>query len=394
MSDSIVLSQSIRRNLLSLQDTADLLGRTQNRLATGKKVNTALDNPTNFFNASGLNARAGDLSRLLDGLGQSVKTLETADNGIRAITRLVETAQAMARQALNAPSTTPKVESTRKMAATDVLTAAPLSVAAGSTIQITIGAVGPQTFTIAAGQTVQQFIDSINTNATFNVPGQPPTVRASLDSFGKLRVESLNGGAMTWTASTAAANAALLGDNAGVPPVATLNPTGALNAQRTSFANQIVELMNQIDGLARDASYNGINLLNGQSMRVIFNEDNTTAMDVTGVTFDADGIGINAPIANLQSDADIGTMQAELDTAMRTLRAQAATFGANMTVIQTRQDFTKNSVLTLNTGADQLVLADQNEEGANLLALNTRQQLSIQALSLANQADQGILRLF
>ena len=99
MSD-ITLSAGVRQNLLTLQNTADLMATTQNRLATGKKVNSALDNPTNFFTSQSLSARAKDLTNLLDGIGNAIKTIEAADNGITAITKLVESAQSTARQAL------------------------------------------------------------------------------------------------------------------------------------------------------------------------------------------------------------------------------------------------------------------------------------------------------
>ncbi len=95
----IALSQGVRQNLLSMQKTVDLMGRTQNRLATGKKVNSALDNPSNFFTASGLNRRANDLASLLDGMSQGIKTLEAADNAMKSITKTVESVQANLRQA-------------------------------------------------------------------------------------------------------------------------------------------------------------------------------------------------------------------------------------------------------------------------------------------------------
>ena len=97
---SVTLSAGVRQNLLTLQKTADMMSSTQNRLATGKKVNSALDNPTNFFTSQNLSARANDLSNLLDGIGNAIKTIEAADNGITAITKLVESAQSTARQAL------------------------------------------------------------------------------------------------------------------------------------------------------------------------------------------------------------------------------------------------------------------------------------------------------
>ena len=98
----IVLSASVRQNLLSLQSTADLLSTTQNRLATGKKVNSALDNPTNFFTAQGLDNRASDINNLLDGIGNGVQVLQAANTGITSLQKLVDTAKSIANQALQA----------------------------------------------------------------------------------------------------------------------------------------------------------------------------------------------------------------------------------------------------------------------------------------------------
>src|SRR4026209_1145743 len=100
----IVLSSSVRQNLLSLQSTADLLATTQNRLATGKKVNTALDNPTNFFTAQSLDARAGDINNLLDGIGNGVQVLQAANTGITSLQKLVDTAKSIANQVLQSPT--------------------------------------------------------------------------------------------------------------------------------------------------------------------------------------------------------------------------------------------------------------------------------------------------
>ena len=101
---NITLSSSVRQNLLSLQDTASLLSTTQTRLATGKKVNSALDNPTNFFTASGLDARASDIGNLLDSIGNGVQVLQAANTGITSLSKLVDTAKSIANQALQQPS--------------------------------------------------------------------------------------------------------------------------------------------------------------------------------------------------------------------------------------------------------------------------------------------------
>ena len=140
----------------------------------------------------------------------------------------------------------------------------------------------------------------------------------------------------------------------------------------------------------QDASYNGINLLYGDNLKVVFNENGTSSLTITGVTYDATGLGL-APRhgTGFQADANVDTEISKLDTALSTLRTQASKFGSNLTTVQTRQDFTKNLVNTLQTGADNLVLADTNEEGANLLALQTRQQLSTTALSLVRAGRPG-----
>ena len=154
-------------------------------------------------------------------------------------------------------------------------------------------------------------------------------------------------------------------------------------------------IITQLDTLAADASYGGVNLLSGDDLKVVFNETGTSSLTISGVAFDSTGLGLaQVSGAGFQSDSDIDAVITKLDTALSSLRTQASKFGSNLSTVQTRQDFTKNMVNTLQTGADNLVLADTNEEGANLLALQTRQQLSTTALSLSAQADQAVLRLF
>ncbi len=164
------------------------------------------------------------------------------------------------------------------------------------------------------------------------------------------------------------------------------------------------DLLTQIDQLAKDSSFNGINLLAGDRLTITFNEKtgkNQTKMDIQGSSITADNIGIakagNTQLAgtiNFQNDLDLETATASLTNALSSLKSLSSTLGANLSVAQTRQDFTKDMINTLKAGADNLVLADTNEEGASLLALNTRAQLSQTALSLSSQADQAILRLF
>jgi len=149
-----------------------------------------------------------------------------------------------------------------------------------------------------------------------------------------------------------------------------------------------------IDQLAADSGYNGVNLLNGDGLKVVYNEKGTSSQSITGVTFNSAGLGVAASTNTFQTDKDLNDALGNLSSALNTLRSQASAFGSSLTVVQTRQDFTKSMISTLRSGADNLVLADSNEEGANLLALQTRQQLSSTALSLAARADENVLRLF
>jgi flagellin-like hook-associated protein FlgL len=269
----IVLSAGIRSNLLQLQKTSDLITLTQTRLATGKRVNSALDSPINFFTAAGLSNRANDLSNLLDSMSTAISTIQAANNGITSITKLVQSAQALVSQA-------------------------------------------------------QQSSDD--------------TVRAGL-------------------------------------------------------ATQFDAILAQIDLLATDSGFNGINLLGGNDLNVTLNEDGTSSVTVSAVDFT---VGADLAVANsanswnTASPTDLTDAADDLTAALTTLRSQAQSFGSNLSTVQIRQDFTKAMINTLQSGADNLTLADTNEEGANLLALQTRQQLSITALSLASQASQAVLRLF
>jgi flagellin len=156
--------------------------------------------------------------------------------------------------------------------------------------------------------------------------------------------------------------------------------------------------------LAEDASFNGINLLQGDRLSIVFNEKtgtNQTKLDIQGSTLSSDNLGIvqatNTQLSgffNFQNDLDLDEATEALTSSLTSLKSLSSTLGSNLSVAQTRQDFTKELANVLTSGADNLVLADPNAEGASLLALNTRQQLSQTALSLANQADQGVLRLF
>jgi flagellin len=166
-------------------------------------------------------------------------------------------------------------------------------------------------------------------------------------------------------------------------------------AQRSAYATQFNGLRTQIDALVNDAVFNGINLLSGTGSIVVnFNENATSTLSIASIQLDTTGLSLGAAAGAFKTDANINSAVSQLTTALSTLRANAASFGNNSTVIQTRQDFTKGLIDTLQAASDNLVLADTNEEGANLQALQARQQLSVVSLGISGQQAQAILRLF
>ena len=613
MSD-IVLSAGVRSNLLQLQNTADLIGQTQTRLATGKKVNSALDNPINFFTASSLNARAGDLGNLLDSMGNAIKTIEAADNALTAITNTVESLQSTVRQAqqdnsfksksfslsdtrtgslsisggsltaaetiaLSGTGTQSTVAASAVYQAPTAATAGTFNLAYDNTQQGTAFAVGDTItfdFTVDGGVTQNVTINQASvaavgnndnaidsqaeliailnaetTGATFadagggNISVTSDTtgaassvaitnVNADADGAGNIdgtsnafgiasgsgtgvaavdRVISISsttaggtdtanitltsGNASTAALARAEISAQLVaqgvsgitvggagnnidlagladGSNSitvggagaddvfgaartvtpGASPLQTVdqlvttitnnanlaaagvraeNDDGSLkltfestnataltvtgvngagnqitgggtsttiegNSVRRNLETQYNELRTQLNSLAEDASFNGINLLEGDLLEVVFNEGNTSSLTIQSTNTD----GVNTTTLNISSvtagdfasSTTLETRLTGLQDALGTLRSQASAFGSNLSIVENREEFTKATINTLQSGADNLTLADLNEEGANLLALQTRQQLSTTALSLAAQADQNVLRLF
>jgi flagellin-like hook-associated protein FlgL len=374
---NITLSAGIRQNLLSLQDTAANLTTTQEHLSTGKKVNTAFDNPTSYFTSQSLNNRANDLSSLLDQIGQAQQTLDAANNGLTSLTSLLEQALSTAQQA---QQTTPTA------AAATTSSVALTSLNAGANLLINVGA-NTYTVAITASEALSSIESQINAVSGLGANG---AVTASDDGSGHL---VLTGNTNT-TAFTVKANAESLA--LGVTTSATVdNAVAPTSATRVTLQGNYNNILTQIDQLAGDSSYNGVNLLNGDNLKVLFNENGTSSLTISGVNFNAKGLGLSAASGTgFLDNNNITASETAINAAITTVRAQTETFGTNSGTISTRQTFEKNMINTLQTGASNLVLADQNQESANLLTLQTRQQLEISALSIANQANQSVLKLF
>ncbi|GAA6154753.1 flagellin N-terminal helical domain-containing protein [Pyruvatibacter sp. HU-CL02332] len=376
----IVLSAGIRSNLLSIQNTAKLLDQTQTRLATGLKVNGAIDDPTAFFTAQGLNNRARDLESLLSSMDQAVQTLDAADQGIKSVIKLIENAKATANQALVTKIKASTATSTNSTAFTGTQTISTIAgVDNGDSFTIQVGTAAAVTVNIAAtNQAVSVILASLSGITD---------VTAYLTTDGKIKIEATNGEDLAITdVSGSAANS--LG----------VSGTSTNGVNRRSFESDFNALRTQMDQLISDASYKGVNLLQATNdLTVFFNEGQTSSLTINSRLLDTSSAGMN--ISEIVSkawatDGNISGAIDQLDQAVITLRQQASTFGGNLSVVETRSDFTENMINTLVGGASNLTIADTNEEGANLLALQTRQSLGTTALSLASQADQNVLQLF
>jgi flagellin len=489
----VTLSAGIRSALLSLQGTAARTSAIQTRLATGKRVNSALDNPQSFFTAQSLNARASQLNVLLDNVVQTQQTVKTVTRSIGALTKLVQSAKSLAQQARQAEPPQASYDAIEvtgsaslggESAGTvtgNVDTSAGGFTANVNGLQIQVGAA---TYTVNSpgAENIGAIVSRINNTAGLGASG---AVTASLDGSGQFLTLTANSTDVSFQVQNSAAATALgvagltgtstnllqavsglsgtsltvqsqgggetINFGTGAGQVSTLQELqsalastgvsayltganltlnvaattgtqnslvtsgsaltalglpassveyGTVNAPtpdptRASYQAQYNILLQQIDALALDSSYGGINLLTGDNATATFNESGSSTLSITGTSLDATGLGLEELTGDdFQSDFVLDEIVDDLDAALASLRSQSARFGSSLTILQTREDFTKTMVRTLEAGADDLTLTDADQEGANLLALQTRQALSTTALSLSSIGAQAVLRLF
>jgi flagellin len=282
----IGLNSSMRSNLINLQTTARLLGETQEKLSTGKRVNTAVDNPANFFAAQGHTSRANQLTGLKDGIGEAIQTVKAASSGIKAVLGTVESLRGVLTQAR----------------------------------------------------------DAIN------------------------------------------------------------DTTAASGTRLAGLEGQYNRLIGQLNNFVTDSSYKGTNFLKDTTqLTVNFNENATTSIVLSGFSSSASGLAISGgtatgsgtiDVTNMDDVDELNDIEATLNAAIATLQTESGALAANLSTLTTRQTFITEMVNTLIVGSTKLTEADTNEEGANLLSLQTKQSLGTTALSISAQAEQSILRLF
>ena len=374
----ISLTASMRSNLLSLQQTQSLMDTTQERLSTGKKVNSAIDNPSSYYTAQSLTNRASDLSSLLDSMGQGIQTIQAANEGIEAITDFVQQAKALANTARDNATVKGTTSSGTYTAADDM-----------QDITVKIDGVADQDIevTLKDTDTLEQAATKIAAalnDGTNGVKDAEDTViggfTATIEN-GQIKISNSKG---------------IVANVSGTIFGITFN--GEIgNSTRTTSMKQYNEILDQIDQLAKDSGYKGVNLLQGNSLKVVFNEDRSSYLTINGTFADTSDEGLKISRAEDWTNPDNEAIDAsisELVNAITSLRNMASEFGNNYSIVENRENFTESLINVLEEGSDKLTLADMNEESANMLALQTRQQLAINSLSLASQAAQSVLSLF
>ncbi len=564
MTSDVVLTAAMRSNLLSLQSTQSSIDTIQNRLATGLKVASALDNPQNFFASESLKNRASDLSRLLDSMGQSIQTIKSANNGVTALKTLVDQAESIiesASEAITNGAVEASITGDANLRGVRDLTDF-AGINAGDNIVFTYyDPAAPSTIKTAAvpilaGDSIDQLITKISDiegggvfkaeltsdgrlkitelqGKAFNIAfqegapdnlletgdlalattlgfgGKVEAVSSGTGTNGKYEVTVLartklvsgafydlggsgyaNASAMLTAVADADGGATarfnsglaaqptnlvftLNGETSITVPMEDLSIQGLVDAINTdpnntglikasydattgqfsieatsqkvnsinvrmdvialdtgaqkadfdfgmvgSFSSGGTELasygetfrlanaaeklahlekdyntlLKQIDELAADAGYRGINLLKADSLTTYFDEDRESKLTITGADLTSTGMKISQ--ANFNTITNISAARTEILAAKETVRNFGSTLANGLSIVQTREVFTKSMITTLTEGSDKLVVADQNEEGARLLALQTRQQLGVISLSMASQAQQAVLRLF
>jgi len=374
----ISLTASMRSNLLSLQQTQDLMDMTQERLSTGKKVNSAIDNPSSYYTAQSLTNRASDLNALLDSMGQGIQTIQAANEGIEAITDFVQQAKALANTARDNATVKGTTSSGTYTAADDT-----------KNITVKIEGVADQDIKVTLEDTdsLEQAATKIATALNDDTDGVKDAEDTVIGGFtatvenGQIKISNSKG---------------IVANVSGTISGITFN--GEIgNSTRTTSMKQYNEILDQIDQLAKDSGYKGVNLLQGNSLKVVFNEDRSSYLTINGTFADTSDEGLKISRAEDWTNPDNEAIDAsisELENAITSLRNMASEFGNNYSIVENRENFTESLINVLEEGSDKLTLADMNEESANMLALQTRQQLAINSLSLASQAAQSVLSLF
>jgi flagellin-like hook-associated protein FlgL len=385
----LVLSPAMLTAVSSLSSIQEQMAELQKRLATGKRVNSPIDDPAAYFTAQNLSARADAINSLAAGLQEAQSTVDAADNGLKAIQSLLSTAQGIAYQALEAAGTVaPTVTGTRSALTTSTTIASTSGTTtkfkAGDTVTVSDGTT-TATYTAASNDTVQTFLDTINNTSGLKVV-------ASLNASGQIQLTATSDVSIIIGGTVAGANGATLSSILGL--TAGTTAPGANSTLRQSLALQFDSIRTQINQAAADAGFNGTNLLSGDSLIAKLNETGSSTLTVSGGNVDSTGLGLGASSDSWALDSDINTALTQINTAIATVQATSASLGSSSDILAARTEFNKSMADTLTSGADTLTASDINADSAMLLALQTRQQLATTTLSIASGAYANALQLF
>ena len=428
MSD-VTLSSAVRSSLLSLQSTTDLIDRTNGRLSSGLRVASAIDDPVAFFSAKSLTDRGFDFNERKDGIDQGISTVTAALDGVEAIDSLVRQLKGIANSLKSATGTqftdlVTQFSNVRSQIGdlandaeyqgvnlvdntSETLTVNfsnnTTSLLAINAVQLQETGLGIDGLVVRADSKVS-FTGTVASGVTLNNTAAPVatgsfTTLTAISEFGGQFVVTYNGTGATLTATGAEIVFSLNTQYSITVAVGTGDDTiitqgQTLTLQLASFNAAVLSAATAVAGSTfstGDVTITGVfvGVVGGLTQATVGTGDtfvlaaNTAGAFQSGIDFIAEGQG---------DDAD--TVIAGLDAALTTLRSESQKLGSNVALLQTRLDFTEQYTNTLEEGAGKLTLADLNGEGANLLALQTRQQLGISALAFAGQSEQGILALF
>jgi len=365
-------------------------------IATGTVTSTFSNSAATTLSAGVLSINVGSSTYNVSyGASATLATIESDINGTTGLSGVVSATDDGQGHLILKSNSNFTVESTSGSTALGVTTGAiALNGAANTnsagTLLLSVGST-TYSVTVGASATLVQIESDINNTTGLGSSG---ALAATDDGNGHLVLTSNSAP----NGFTVVANA--LSNTLGVTTSATANnsPDGSSTA-RTTLQGNYNGLLQQINQLSSDSGYNGVNLLGGDNLIIDFNATGTSSLTITGVNFNSQGLGLssvstNSGFGSFQDSGTLSGLITSLNTAISSVQSQTETFGTNSSTISTRQTFTTNMINTLQTGASNLVAADQNQESANLLTEQTQQQLEISALSIANQANQSVLKLF
>ena len=400
--NDISLTSGMRSNLVQLQATVTLLDRTQERLASGKKVNTPLDNPINFFAAQGHLTRAADIAQYKDNMAEGIQTIQAANAGIKGIQGLIESARSLGQSALAADPNQLGFSVTNAFAVGDVIT---IGGTAYEAVQSASGATATNYFVIG-----EKGIAEGEDNDTLSIDEQVANLAAKINStvdsgaFGEGDLKATNVGSRITLQSKGLDAAITTVDVVVVGNSGNFDIDEDVTSARGILATQYETLLGQIDTLAGASGYKGNNLLTKDTLAVSFEGGSIAVKGFNAYTSD---LGVNttgfakATLEDTEGPntfwalaSDIRFDIANMDKGIAKLKEESSKLSSAISVISIQQDFSTAKINLLYKGADNLTAADTNEEGANMLMLQTRQSLSTTALSLSSQAAQSVLRLF